>query len=77
MPALFLFIIVHLLFNFTLWVRITFWNCVYIRILMKDDVVYYGLIYFPKDVVVGKPGDNTSSDVFGDIVGSTDILVVD
>ena len=44
---------------------------------MKDDVVYYGLIYFPKDVVVGKPGDNTSSDVFGDIVGSTDILVVD
>ena len=45
--------------------------------MIIDDIVNHNLGYFPKDVVVGKPGDNTSSDVFGDIVGSTDILVVD
>ena len=72
MPILLLFLIVHLLFNFTLWIRITFLKCFCIRIFLKDDVVYHGLSYFSKDVVVGKPGNNTSPDVFGDIVGSTD-----
>ena len=39
---------------------------------MIDDVVNHSLGYFPKDVVVWKPGDNTSPDVSGDIEGSTD-----
>ena len=30
--------------------------------------------YFPKDDVIGKPGNNASPDVFGDIEGSTDNL---
>ena len=38
---------------------------------MMDNVVNHSLDYFSKDVVVGKPGDNSSPDVFGDIEGST------
>ena len=39
-----------------------------------DDGRYcnHSLGYFPKDVVVWKPGGNTSPDVFGYIEGSTD-----
>ena len=39
---------------------------------MVNDVVNYSLGYFPKDVAFGKPGNNASPDVFGDIEGSTD-----
>ena len=38
---------------------------------MMDNVVNHSLDYFPKDVVVGYPGDNASPDVFGDIERST------
>ena len=41
---------------------------------MVNDVVNYSLGYFPKDVAFGKPGNNASPDVFGDIEGSTDFL---
>ena len=37
-----------------------------------DDFVNHSMGYFPKYVVVGKPGDNASPDIFGDIEGSTD-----
>ena len=36
-----------------------------------DDVVNHSLGYFPKEVVVGKPGNNASPAVFLDIEGST------
>ena len=39
---------------------------------MVNDVVNYSLGCFPKDVAFGKPGDNSSSGVFGDIEGSTE-----
>ena len=39
---------------------------------MIDDAVNHSLGCFPKYVVVGKPGDNTSPDGSGDIEGSTD-----
>ena len=39
---------------------------------MINDVVNHSLGYFPKDVAVGKPGDNASPVVFGDVEGSTD-----
>ena len=39
---------------------------------MINDVVNHSLGYFPKDVVVGKPGDNASPAAFGDVEGSTD-----
>ena len=40
--------------------------------MIIDDIVNHNLGYFPKDVVVGKPGDNASYDVVGDIEGYTD-----
>ena len=39
---------------------------------MVHDVVNYRLGCFPKDVAFGKPGDNASPGVYGDIEGSTD-----
>ena len=40
--------------------------------MIIDDIVNHSLGYFPKDVVIGEPGDNASYDVVGDIEGYTD-----
>ena len=39
--------------------------------LIMNNVVNHSLVFFPKYVIVGSSGDNASSDLFGDIEGST------